>query len=61
MTGNNLKNWREQRGLSQAVLAKKLGVSSITLSRWEREAQAIPPFLELALKTIGRKHSLKKR
>lgn len=54
MDGQALKEWRESRGLSQTELAQKLGVNFITLSRWEREVQAIPPFLHLALQSLER-------
>ena len=47
-----LVKWRETRKLSQPMLAAMLGVSSITLSRWERGAQIIPPYLKLALKGL---------
>lgn len=36
-----LKNYREQLGLTQDALAKELGVSSITVSRWETGARKI--------------------
>ena len=31
-----LLEWREARGLTQERLAERLGVSSMTISRWER-------------------------
>jgi transcriptional regulator with XRE-family HTH domain len=49
MTPRELKEWREQNGLSQAKLAKALGVDVMTVSRWERGAREIPSFLHLAL------------
>lgn len=30
-----LKEWREARGLTQAQLAGRLGVTDVTVSRWE--------------------------
>lgn len=31
-----IAEWREARGLTQDTLAKRLGTSSMTVSRWER-------------------------
>lgn len=36
-----LKSYREMRGLTQEALAERLGVSSITVSRWETGARKI--------------------
>jgi transcriptional regulator with XRE-family HTH domain len=33
-----LAEWRESRGLTQERLAERLGVSGMTVSRWERSA-----------------------
>jgi transcriptional regulator with XRE-family HTH domain len=30
-----ISHWRENRGLSQEVLANRLGTSDVTISRWE--------------------------
>jgi len=38
-----LKLWRVQNGLNQQALATKLGVSQVTISRWEREIDAPTP------------------
>lgn len=35
VTGNTIRQLREERGLTQAELAEKLGVSSKTISKWE--------------------------
>lgn len=53
MTPTDLRTWRLRAGLTQLELAAALGIASLTLSRWERGAQTIPPYLELALKGIG--------
>ena len=65
MTTNELRQWRARNQYSQAELSKALGVSVITISRWETGARSIPVFLNLALnwieheggerKTTGRK------
>jgi transcriptional regulator with XRE-family HTH domain len=52
MTGKELKEWRRQRGLTQAALALKLGVIRETVARWELGIRSIPPFLPLALKHL---------
>lgn len=52
MTSDELKEWREVNGYSQAKLAKALTVDVMTVSRWERGVRSIPPFLGLALRCI---------
>lgn len=54
MEKDELKTWRENIGLTQSDLAKKLKVAPNTVSRWELGERKIPEFLELALKTIER-------
>lgn len=34
--GNNIRTLREQQGLSQAALARKLGVCQQAVGKWER-------------------------
>ena len=41
VTGNTIKQLRENRGLTQAELAEKIGVSSKTVSKWET-AKGLP-------------------
>lgn len=42
MVGNHpLRRYRESNGYTQTALAKELGVSSITVSRWETGARKI--------------------
>ena len=52
MTPQDLKKWREQTGYSQGQLAKALGVTTGTVSRWERGTSPLPSFLLLALKQL---------
>lgn len=49
MTPKELKQWREINGYSQGKLAEVLSIHIMTVSRWERGAREIPPFLKLAL------------
>lgn len=41
VTGNTIKELRESRGLTQAELAERIGVSSKTVSKWET-AKGLP-------------------
>jgi transcriptional regulator with XRE-family HTH domain len=60
MTGPELKKKREQMGLSQRELAEALSLLAGadfnfdvgTISRWERGASKVPPFLDLALAAL---------
>lgn len=54
MSGEELKSYREKLGLTQEQLAEALKVASNTVSRWERNDRAIPPYLSLAIETIER-------
>ncbi len=51
--GQRLKQVREQLGLSQAQLAKKIGFSQKAISHWERGERDIPTQALIALKRIG--------
>lgn len=55
MDRTELHEWRKSNGYSQSDLAKELGVSTNTISRWERGELKIPPFLHIALKCLKRK------
>jgi transcriptional regulator with XRE-family HTH domain len=52
MTRMELRRWRTKRGYSQVVLAKKLGVTSDTISRWERGTRTINKFLPAKLREV---------
>ena len=56
MTGQELVKIREELGYSQASLSERLGVTRVTLRKYERAAE-VPPYIELAL--IGL-HSLRR-
>ena len=47
MSGEELRECREQLGLTQAELAHEVGVRSDTLSRWERGERKIPKTVEI--------------
>ena len=59
MTGKELKEWRKQYGLTQMELSMRLGVTWSTVARWEIDYINIPPYLHLALATIGRELTMK--
>lgn len=52
MTPNELLGWRTRRSMSQSALARQLGVSPATVSRWEADKLAMPPWLDAALYAI---------
>lgn len=49
-----LQKWRERHGMTQAELARALGVDVVTIGRWERGERVPPPYLYLALREIAR-------
>lgn len=55
MTPDEIKAFRETHKLSQSELALFLGVTSLTVSRWELGKRAVPSFLELALCEVARR------
>lgn len=61
MTGAELQKRREKLGLNQTALAKLLGTTQNTISRWELEKLQIqnPEMLDLALQTIERQNDAK--
>jgi transcriptional regulator with XRE-family HTH domain len=59
MTGSEMKVIRKRMGLTQAELAFRLGVHPNTLSRFERDAEAIPQLVKLALGRLDRQEGQK--
>lgn len=55
MTPEELIEWRERNGFTGKQLAEALGVSNVTVSRWENRAREIPPYLHLALECLERR------
>lgn len=59
MAGNaRLRDYRTERGLTQEALAGDLGVTSITLSRWETGARRIA---QSKLSEVSEKTGIPKR
>jgi transcriptional regulator with XRE-family HTH domain len=56
-TRADLRRWRMLQGLSQARLAGYLGVTWLTVQRWESGTRAMPAFLWLALRELERQLS----
>jgi transcriptional regulator with XRE-family HTH domain len=52
MKPEELKKRRLALGMSQASLGRELGVSGISVYRWEKGMRSIPPFLHLALRWL---------
>ena len=55
MTPAELTAWREKAGYSQIELAEILGVTNVSVSRWEHGTREIPSFLHLALECLEKK------
>jgi len=53
MTPEELKQWRKRYGYSQRSLAEALGVSFVTVARWETGVRQIPVLLSLALEALA--------
>lgn len=65
MNPSELVKWRKKYGYTQIKLGKELGVSTITVYRWEKGMREIPSFLHLALKYLelkgGEQEKVKKK
>jgi DNA-binding transcriptional regulator YiaG len=59
VTPDELKRRREALRLSQSELAEALGIHKRTVAAWEQGRQKMPPFLALALESLGRKAARK--
>ena len=61
MKPSELVQWRKKNGYSQITLGKTLGVTTITVYRWEKAMREIPSFLHLALKYLEQKGGEQKK
>lgn len=61
MTPQELIAFRERLEMTQQQLADKLGVDRVTIARWETGTRAIPVYLGLALETVERKATGRRR
>ena len=53
MTGAEIKKRREEKGLTQEDLAKLIGVSRVTVARWETDkTKPLPIFQEILKKKL---------
>jgi transcriptional regulator with XRE-family HTH domain len=59
MDADELREKRKALEMTQAQLAKALGVNVMTVSRWERGLRSIPPHLSLALEALATKQKKK--
>jgi transcriptional regulator with XRE-family HTH domain len=50
----DLRRWRLEHGLSQRALGEELGVTRLTVARWELGTRAMPAFLYLTLRELER-------
>jgi len=52
MTGEQLQTIRKRMGWTQEAIAKELGITSQSVSRYERNAEPIPRYIQLAVKQL---------
>lgn len=56
MNGPELKQRREELGLTQTTFADVIGITANTISRYERGSLQVPKWMELAIQTLEQKH-----
>lgn len=60
MEGKELKQKRENLGLTQTELAEILGVKMNTVYRWESGILSVPKSIQLAMETVVRNSKVKR-
>lgn len=61
MTGDELRTWRHEQGLTQTQLAERLDRERTTIYLWETGKRTIPSWLPLALRSIEQDLANEKR
>lgn len=64
MKGQELKKWRERHGLTQQQLAEEVGVTWVSVARWEAGSRSpnklTAPLLERAIQRIEKRQGKNK-
>ena len=58
MSGKTIKRMRQQLGMTQTELAIKLGVTFVSVNRWENGVSHPSPLAVKALKTLKKRFHL---
>ena len=61
VTKDEFKKLRESIGYTQAKLSEEMGITIRTITRWENGEIEIPKVVELALRSIVKKETAKRR
>jgi transcriptional regulator with XRE-family HTH domain len=61
MTGAALKKDRQKLGLTQAGLARRIGVHEVTIAKWETNAVKIPKPIALLIELLVEKEKTENR
>jgi len=55
MTGSTMKWWRSRLHMTQAELARAIGVHRVTVADWERGSTPIPAMVAKLIPLLGKK------
>ena len=61
MTGTDVQRLRRRLGLTQAALARKIGVHTLTVSRWERGQVRVTEPMARLLRLLATMPTTKKK